>query len=219
MSDAKASGAGKAFMEEFPRLDDRGQRLFTEVLQDLFLHCYIIRGGLIRANPHYTFIERHEDLIKAYLALGGWRLHLDSEQGVARLYHPEGSGRIHFNKDETILILVLRLIYHEQKQAVSESMDTVVRVGMVRERLHALLPPSMAKVFLGKKIMGRTLRRLEHLQILRFDGGSFQINDETRVIVLASIEHLVSQQGIEGTQERLRNLLGRLNGGELDEAT
>lgn len=214
MSDSNAGVASELFLREFPSLDERGRRQFTEAVQDLFLHCYVIRGGLIRANPRYTFLERHEDLVNAYVALGGWRLHVDAENGVARLYHPEGSGRIHFNKEETTIVLVLRLLHHEQRKVLSESADTILRVGAIRERLHALLPPATVKQFLSRKSMGRVLRRLEHLRILRFETNAFHLSDETQIVLLPSLEHLVSQQAVETTQARLQALFASARGAE-----
>ena len=194
---------GELFLKEFPELDERAKRMFTETVQDLFLHCYVIRGGLIRSNPRFMFLDRHEDLVADYLALAGWKLHVDREQGIARFYHEEGSGRTHFNKDETILLLTLRLLYHEQKQTSSESTDCFIRIGPLREKLQTLLPPVMLKPFFAAKHLGRILRKLEQMRIIRFEGSSFQIHEDTTVAVLASIEYLVSQQSVEQTQARL----------------
>ncbi|MBI2606479.1 MAG: DUF4194 domain-containing protein [Deltaproteobacteria bacterium] len=218
MSDARADLAPEVFLAEFPRLDDRGRRLFAEVIQALQLRCYVLRGGALRVDPGYRFIEKHEELVNAYLSLGGWRLHLDRERGVARLYHPESSGRARFNKVETTLILALRIFYHEQKQIVSESIETVVSVGALREKLHSLLPAQAVRPFLSRKTLGSVFRRLEKFGIVSFVGSSLLINDETRLRIEPVLEHLVSSQSADEIGQRLKELYEGTAGAEVGEA-
>ena len=198
---------GDLFVQQFAELDERSKKLFTDVLQDLFIHCYITRGGLIRANPHFTFLDRHEELVADYLALSGWKLQIDREHGIARFYHSDGSGRVHFNRDETILLLVLRQLYHEHQQAASEISDVLLRLGTVRERLQQILPATALKPFMSSKHTGRMLRGLERIRIIAFQGSSHLVNEDTLFAVLPSIQHLVSQQSLEQTQNRLNELL------------
>lgn len=187
----------------YESLDERDKRVFTEAIQALQHHSYVLRGGMIRSNPIYSFIEKHEDLVSTYLEIGGWKLHLDREQGVARLYHPEGTGRVRFNKEETILILTLRLLYHEHKQKVSERPDVIITVGAIREKLHALVPQGIVKPFLNRKNMGVHLRKLERFQLIGFEGSPYTIEDDTVIVLRSTLEHAVSSQAIEESKTRL----------------
>ncbi|MEK6706526.1 MAG: DUF4194 domain-containing protein [Bdellovibrionota bacterium] len=213
MSEAYVEQAHTVFTEFFSNCDDRTRRMFTEVTQDLYNHCFILREGHLKSNPRYAFIEKHEEPLAAYLAIGGWRLYLDRELGVARLHHPEGTGRFHFNKEETSLLLVLRLIYHEQKQTASEIPDIIVSVGTIRERMHSLLPDAAIKPFLSRKTMGSRLRRLEQFRIISFEKSSFQIDDDTPIILQPVLEHMVNSQTIEETQAKLKSLYSGTNNG------
>jgi hypothetical protein len=192
MSDARADLASQIFLSGFPQLDDRGRRLFTEAVQSLQRHSYVIRGGALRMDPIYAFLEKNEDLVNAYLTLGGWRLHLDREKGTARIFHPESHGRVRFNKGETTLILVLRLLYHEQKRISSELPDPIVTVGAIREKLHALLPAASVKPFLSRRALGVWLRKLEDFRILSFETSPYLINDDTRLKLYPVLEHLIA---------------------------
>lgn len=218
MSEARAEVASETFIEEFQKLDDRGRRIFTESLQELQRHCFVLRGGAIRSDPRYSFIEKNEELVSSYLALSGWRLHLDRELGVARMFHPENSGKVRFKKDETIALLVLRLLYHENKQKASESPDTVITVGTLREKMHQLLPEGTLRPFLGRKVMGNLLRRFEHFRIVSFPKSSFQIDDDTLLVLEPVLEHLVAANSVEGAQrdisERMNRLLGQESAAE-----
>ena len=206
MSEGAAANAAEIFVEEFPRLDERARRVFMECVQQLQLKSYVLRGGALRVDAKYAFLERHEDLVSAYLALGGWRLSLDRTLGVARLFHPEGSGKTRFNKNETILLLCLRLVYHQGRQSVSESVDVRVTVGGIREKLHELLPAAAVRPFLSRKVMGGALRSFERAGILGFSASAFVIADDTEIILQPVIELLVSAQGLEATQVALDDL-------------
>lgn len=161
-------------------------------------------------------MEKYEDLVGEYLEIGGWKLQVDRERGVARLFHPEGSGRAHFNKEETILILVLRLLYHEDRQKASESLDAVITIGDVRERLHALLPPPAVRPFLSRKNLGTRLRKLAQFQMIEFVGSSFSVEDDTSVILLPTLEHVASLQSLDETRARL-DLLGGASSTPVDD--
>ncbi len=206
MSDAKADLAESIFIEGFPKLDDRAKKLFTEVIQVLQSHSYLLRGGSIRVDPRYFFCEKHEDLVNAYLSLGGWRLQLDREKGVARLYHPESRGRVRFNKFETTLILVLRILYHEQKRVVTESLDPIITIGAIREKLHALLPAQGVRPFLSKKLMGGALKNLERFQILTFESSSFLLDDDSKIKLYPVLEYFVTHSTLEALEQRIKVL-------------
>lgn len=195
-----------SLFEDYEKLEDRDRRVFSEVIQELQSRSYVLRGGAIRAEPRFLFIERHEELVSRYLEMGGWKLHLDRELGIARLYHPEGSGRVRFNKEESVLLLVLRLLYHEQKQRTSERPDAAVTVGQLRERLHALLPQAAVRPFLSRKTLGTRLRRLERFRILSFEGSSYAIEDDTVLILEPTLEHLISSRAVDETRARLDQL-------------
>jgi hypothetical protein len=212
MSDARSEYAPELFLEAFPKLDDRGRRVFTETLQELQSHSYVMRGGALRINPLYAFIEKHEDLVNAYLTIGGWRLHLDKEQGVARIYHPESHGRVRFNKGETTLILMLRLIYHEKKRSASEEINPVITIGLLRERLNALLPQVSVKPFLSRKILGSWLRNLESYRIIAFEGLSHTIQEETKIKLYPVLEHLVTQNSLTELNAVIRERITGLHG-------
>jgi hypothetical protein len=206
MSDGAAANAAEVFLEEFPKLDDRARRTFTECIQQLQLKSYVLRGGALKVDPRYAFLDRNEELVSAYLTLGGWRLSLDRTLGVARLFHPEGSGKVRFNKNETLLLLCLRLVYHQGRQSVSESPDVRVTVGGIREKLHELLPAAAVKPFLSRKLMGTALRSFQRAGITEFSGSAFVIADDTEVVIQPVIELLISAQGLEATQQALEEL-------------
>lgn len=203
MSEAFVDTASELLTEKLPRLEDRERRMFTEVIQTLHHECFVLRGGAIRSNPIYAFLEKHEDLVSAYLALGGWRLHLDRDLGVGRLFHPEGKGRIHFNKEETTLLLVLRLVYHENRAMASETPEVAVTIGAVREKLHSLLPEASARPFLSRKVMGSRLRRFESFRILSFEGSGQAVDDDTVLLLHPVLEQLVNASSIQETSARL----------------
>lgn len=85
-----------------------------------------------RDKAHYRVIEQHEKAFQIYLDGLGIQLHVDRVMQYVAASSPPREGFRHqtLKRDETLLIAVLRLIYH-QRMSAAESEDGRVEVDLV----------------------------------------------------------------------------------------
>ena len=68
----------------------------------------------------------------------GYELVIQEEQGVIGLNNPAGTGRIHLKKIESVIILILRLLYIEERKKLSQTNDVIVAVDQLIDKYNML---------------------------------------------------------------------------------
>ncbi len=202
------------FSEDFSKLSGSDQTKFAEIVNKLLLKGFIVRDifdnreKLIRVNPDFRFVERHYDLINDYLKFAGWVLNKDLILGVFSLYNEYEDNRIRIDRETSLILFTLRLIYEDEKQENGTSSSQSIY----------MTTPSLIKMMLdhgiqmpGKKItgrlIGRSLRFMANHNIISKVSGSY---DEGNVsfYILPSIIYAIDNEKIIA----MSNALDELNG-------
>src|SRR5262249_42255750 len=100
------------FCADFPRLEPAQKERFQRVVTRLLSGEILTPGSALRPDSDWLFAERYPELLDAYLRLGGWRLDIDRGLRLCRAVHEEGKQRVRLNKFESLVVCLLRLIYH-----------------------------------------------------------------------------------------------------------
>lgn len=116
------------FASEYPKLEAAQER-FRRVVSRLLAGQILIPGSALTPDRDWCFAERYSELIDRYLQIGGWRLDLDPVQRLCRAIHQAGTERVRLSKQESLVLCMLRLIYHEQMQRASEHMRCEATTG------------------------------------------------------------------------------------------
>jgi hypothetical protein len=84
----------------------------------------------------YNFIVRRRELIADYLQVGGWELRHDERVAAFQVVHREGAHRRRLTRDTTIWLLILRLMYAEQRESprIMLTRNPVATVGELASR-------------------------------------------------------------------------------------
>ena len=123
--------------------------LREELANYLLNHCFVI-GNLDSTREKYYLITNNEEELRTVFRPLGYSIVINRRLRVAQLVNLHGWGRIEFQKYETILLLLLRLLYVEKREtlAVSEQL-VLVTVEEVEAEYN--------KLNLAKKLDRRTL--------------------------------------------------------------
>lgn len=199
------------FEEAFLRLTRADQDAFAKAINQLLLRSFIVRDEFdrrektIKINPTYRFIERQFDLVNAYLGYSGWRVDKDLIKGVFSLSNDYGQNRVRFDREVSLVLFTLRLIYEEEKQEGGHLGDSIyLTTPLVMKVMHerGILFPNKR---LTGRLVGRTLRDLSEFNIITKVSGSF---DEGNVsfYLLPSILFAVDAERIKAISEALEKL-------------
>ena len=100
--------------------------LREELANYLLNHCFVI-GNLDSTREKYYLITNNEEELQTIFRPLGYSIVINRTLRVAQLVNLHEWGRVEFQKYETILLLILRLLYVEKREtlSVSEQLVTV----------------------------------------------------------------------------------------------
>ena len=196
------------FDEEFDKLTSGDQNLFAKVVNTLFLRTFIVREvfdareKMIKLNPDYRYIERHYELITEYLSFSGWLLENDAINGVITLVNANDQNRIKLDRETSLILYFLRLLYEKEKnESNAESESVYVQTNqLVRSMLeHGVVLP-------GKRLTNRgvcrCLRTLANRNVIVRISGSYD-NGDVSFYILPSIIHAIDQNKIAAMSDAI----------------
>lgn len=204
------------FSEQFAQLSGSDQTRFAEIVNKILLKGFVVRDifdsreKIIRANPDFRFIERQFDLINDYLKFSGWVLNKDLILGVFYLVNTFEDNRIRIDRETSLVLFTLRLIYEDEKEEGGSSstqsiyMTTPSLIKMMVD--HGITMPGKR---LTGRLIGKSLRFLNNHNIISKVSGSY---DEGNVsfYILPSIKYAIDNEKIVA----MSNALDQLNSQE-----
>ena len=204
------------FSEQFAQLSGSDQTRFAEIVNKILLKGFVVRDifdsreKIIRVNPDFRFIERQFDLINDYLKFSGWVLNKDLILGVFYLINTFEDNRIRIDRETSLVLFTLRLIYEDEKEEGGSSstqsiyMTTPSLIKMMVD--HGITMPGKR---LTGRLIGKSLRFLNNHNIISKVSGSY---DEGNVsfYILPSIKYAIDNEKIVA----MSNALDQLNSQE-----
>src|SRR5574344_4726 len=110
------------FDEKFEALSNADKEDFAMSINELLTHSFIVRDvfdakeKIIKINSYYRFIERNFDLVDEYLSYIGYSIAKDIVLGVIILSNTYTENRIKIDREASLILYVLRLMYENLKE-------------------------------------------------------------------------------------------------------
>jgi len=184
---------------------------FRVAANKLLNNCFIIKKKEDTRND-YIFIVQNKNLFIEYFDLLGYKLEINDIQGVVALTSINGTGRLRLKKIESILLLILRLLYIEKRKELSLNEEVVVLSDEIQEKYNML--KLEAKLNLDKTVFRDTIRLLKRYNIISNLDSDVTISD-ARIRIYPSVLFAVTNDNINGMYESITEKLGKyFNGGE-----
>lgn len=173
----------------FDKLSSKEKEEFAYVINKLLLENYILRevylekDKAMRSNYDYRFIERHKTLIENYLNYSGWLLSIDNKYGVAYISNKFELNKAVFNKMTTIFLLVLRLIYDEEREKLSLKSEVMLTT---HDLILKLMSIGVYKKKPTAKDMDKSLKEISQYNVISKHHGNWS-EAETKLIIYPTI--------------------------------
>lgn len=151
-------------MDLFDGMLQRDVDEFKRVCNKLMGICFIVKKNE-QTKKDYYFILRQRKVFEQYLGVLDYDLEINEEYGVIQLVNRENYNHVHLKLNDSIVLLILRILYDEKKRELSVS-DVVVNVGDIQERFLSLKirDKQMDKTTLNNSL--RVLRRYNLIELL-----------------------------------------------------
>ena len=191
---------------------------FCTVANKLLNECYLVKPKK-KSNLDYTFVMENKDVFTEYFDFLGYDLNIDSMNGVIGISNRNGTGRLRLRKIESILLLILRLIYIEKRKDISLSDEVVVEIGYIIEKFTLL---GFKKKVLDKNTIQNTIALFKRYNLIDiYEDRDYK--DEIRIAIQPSVMMLLTYDSLENAyrdaQEKLKEYRNKGNVEEVYEET
>ncbi|MBP3284918.1 MAG: DUF4194 domain-containing protein [Clostridia bacterium] len=182
---------------------------FRSSANKLLNECFILKRCKDTASD-YLFILNNREIFASYFELLGYELMIQEEQGVIGLNNSAGTGRIHLKKIESILLLILRLLYIEKRKQLAQIDDVIILADEIYDKYNMLkLNAKLDKTTLRNSL--GLFKRYHLIQNLDPDMS----NPDTRIMIYPSILFAVMVTSLEEVYQNAKEKLEKYaNGGD-----
>ena len=187
---------------------------FRITANKLLNNCFIIKKKDDTRND-YIFIIQNKDLFNEYFDLLGYRLEINEMQGVVALTSQQGTGRLRLKKIESILLLILRLLYIEKRKELSLNEEVVVLTDEIHQKYTML--KLEVKANLDKTTLRDTVRLFKRYNIVANIDSDITMSD-AKIRIFPSVLFAVPNDNLSSLYEAINAKLNKyVNGGELSD--
>lgn len=171
---------------------------FSRVCNRLLSNCFICKANPVTRADYY-FVLKYKDKFSEYLSLLGYRLEINEEYGVVQLTNPQNYNRYNLKLFESIILLILRILYDEKKRELSVSDEVIINLGDIHDKFLTLKirDKMIDKTTLRNAIS--TFRRFQIIEVLDKDLSK----EDSRIIIFDSILMAVRVEDIRQAYNKL----------------
>ncbi len=171
---------------------------FKRLCNKLLSICFICKNNT-NTKTEYYFVIKYREKFDEYLKVLGYRLEVNEEYGVIQLTNPQNYNHVNLKLYESIILLVLRILFDEKMRELSASDEVIVNLGDIQDKYLSL---QIRDKLIDKTTMGNALRlfrRFGLVELLDKDLG----NEESRVLIFDSILMAVRVEDIKQAYEKI----------------
>lgn len=198
------------WLAAYQLLSAREREEFARLANRLLATTFLLRRGEDRRDYH--FLERHREAFAGYLAAMGWEMVLDPVHGVAQAVNRQGGTRLALGLWDSILLLVLRLLYEEKRKQLNLGEDVMARIQEVHDKCLALKLRERGVV--EKKYLREAFALFKRFSLAEVLDGDIT-RPETRFLIYPSVLFAVRAEAMAELHRRLEDL--RAGEGEEDD--
>lgn len=159
----------------------------------------------------YLLVRRHKELFHSFFRFLGWDLVVDERHECLFVQGPGIGLRSSLNKDESVWLLVLRLLYQEKRESLTLSSFPMVTLYEIRSKYGTFQLPWVQVTMLDKLI--RLCTRYHLLEPLDND----QRSDDCRIRLFHTWLYVLDTDRIQTITERIERYQPVRGGGLPDE--
>ena len=166
---------------------------FRIAANKLLNHCFLLKKRE-DTKKDYMFVKQNLEMFVTYFELLGYDLKINEDQGVIGLVNQFGTGRVELSKYESILLLILRLLYIEKrKELATYSEEVTVLMEEIREKYAMLKIKAKPNLDKGmERNLVKVFRRYNIIQNLDSDVNQA----DARIIIYPSVIMAVTVENV-----------------------
>ncbi len=191
---------------------------FRSAAHKLLNHCFLLKKK-DDTRLDYIFVVQNKGFFDEYFDLLGYRLDINEMYGVVSLHSVTGGSRVRLKKMESILLLLLRLLFIEKSKELRLNEEVVVLTDELQQKFAML--KIEGKQLLDKTVLRDTIRLFRRYHLLQPLDREVTMND-ARIQIYPTILFALPNEAISAVSDRLEQSISMklnqyANGGETED--
>lgn len=178
---------------------------FRLAANKLLNNCFVIKKKEDTRND-YIFILQNKELFTEYFDLLGYKIDINENHGVVSLTNINGAGKLRLKKIDSIILLILRLLYIEKRKELSLTDDAVVLMDEIHEKYNML--KIEAKGNLDKTTLREAIRLFKKYNIVTNIDRDITLSD-ARLKIYPSVLFAVPNDHINSIYDAINEKLNQ----------
>ena len=186
-------------MNEFENFNDKQKEDFARVINTLLFQNYLVERVYntskekYETDSEYRFLDSNRRLVGEYLEMMGWKLFEDDMNGVYSVRNESLQKIKKLTRLETLLLLLLRLIYDEKQSRASLSRDIEVKLSEILNKFEVF---KLLEKNLTDTEIKTSMKFLKRYKIIEKKNGEYT-NPDTTFVIYPSIIHAFKNENLE----------------------
>lgn len=186
---------------------------FAKAANNLLNHCFILKKKE-DTRQDYIYIKDNKEQFALVFDLLGYDLRIDEDLGLISISNRNGTGRLQFTKFESIMFLIIKLLYLEKRNDLSTNGDNViVTIQDIRDKYNVLKIKNKQK--LDKNSEKQIIALFKRYNLIRNLTSDIS-QGETRIEIYPSIMIAIPNEGITYFYESVKERLAEYEQGKDD---
>ena len=178
-------------LEIYDTLNTTQKNYFADVCNKLLANTYLARDKRDNKEAYY-FVVSYKDLFEEYFKLMHMDLEINRDLGTISLSNTNSSTILKLKKDESVMLLIIRLLYHEKLKETSINTNIVISIS----DLHAKYDMLEIKRKINKTDLIAMLRLFRRYNLIEPMGDLN--NSNTQLVVFPTILDALITDQIDG---------------------
>ena len=165
------------------------QNLFRDTANKLLATTFLCRDKKDNKESYY-FLMSFKDLFDEFFKILGYEIILDTASGCVMLDGASPSNTLKLKRDESIVLLILRLLYHEKAKDTSLNDNIVCSVADIHTKYDYL----QIKKKLNKTDLVSAVRLLRRYNLIEVTGDV--TSSACRIVILPTILMAIQSEDV-----------------------
>ena len=175
------------------------QNQFKDTANKLLSNTFLCRDKKDNKENYY-FLMSYKEVFDEFFKILGYEINLDTTLGTVMLEGASASNTLKLKRDESIILLILRLLYHEKAKDASLNDNIICSVADVHEKYDYL----QIKRKLNKTDLVSSMRLFRRYNLIEITGD---ITTSTcRIVILPTILMAIKSEDVTSVYQTIMHI-------------
>ncbi|MBU1145521.1 MAG: DUF4194 domain-containing protein [Firmicutes bacterium] len=194
-------------LENYENLNMGQKQLFADTCNKLLSTGFLARDKKDNKEQYY-FVLSFKNYFDEYFEVMNFEILLDRETGAIQLVHKEHHNLLKLKKEESLVLLILRILYHQHLVQTSINDNVIISISEIHQKYDAL----ELKRKINKTDLVTILRMYKKFNLIEPLGDITQSN--TKVVIYPTILLAINTHQINDVYDLINRVSGNDEGDE-----